>query len=260
MKNAVSDELRETIQELMEVPELSDFHLGGGTNLAIKYNHRESTDIDLFSTNVVGTERMAGIAATLEERYRNNNIETTMVNSGSENLSFINAYIEKNNTDIKIQVIQNIKLLHPIENIGGIRLINDLDIGSLKLLAAADRGELKDFYDLYLLSEKHGLDRLYDILTQREAAHNPLTDGNIFNIPTDTPKADLSRDLTALGNFNNAGDRRKSGNRIAFTENSEANISLFALKLRWIDKVKTFAKERGLKFNETRKKYRSARL
>ena len=244
----------------MQVPELSDFHLGGGTNLAIKYNHRESTDIDMFSANVVGNERMADIAATLEETYRNNNIETTLVNSGSENLSFINAYIHKNDTDIKIQIIQNIKLLHPVETVNGIRLINDLDIGSLKLLAAADRGELKDFYDLYLLSEKHGIGRLYDILIERHATHNPLTDENIFNIPTNKPKADLSADLTPLGNFNNAGDRRKSGNRIAFTENSEVNISLFALKLHWIDKVKAFAKERGLKFQETKKQYRSARF
>ncbi len=42
----------------------------------------------------------------------------------------------------------------------GIRLISDLDIGSLKLLAAANRGEQKDFYDLFLLTEKHGLEKI----------------------------------------------------------------------------------------------------
>ncbi len=44
----VSKELKTVIISLMKEPLLKDFHLGGGTNLSIKYNHRVSTDIDLF--------------------------------------------------------------------------------------------------------------------------------------------------------------------------------------------------------------------
>ncbi|MEC3881801.1 nucleotidyl transferase AbiEii/AbiGii toxin family protein [Parapedobacter sp. 10938] len=240
----------------MEVPELSDFYLGGGTNLALKYNHRESIDADLFSSSTVGAGRMASISKALHDMYGNAGLECALENSGSENLSFINAFVRKNNTDIKIQIIQNIKILHQIETVDGIRLINDLDIGSLKLLAAADRGELKDFYDLHLLSEKYGLEKIYDVLIERNASYNPLTDENIFNKPTYKPKEDLTDDLTPLGNFNNAGDRRKSGNRIVFTENSEIGISFFALQLRWIEKLKALADERGLKFKETKKPFR----
>lgn len=49
MMNAVSDILIKTLKDLFLIKEIkSDFYLAGGTNLAIQYNHRVSTDIDLF--------------------------------------------------------------------------------------------------------------------------------------------------------------------------------------------------------------------
>lgn len=58
MRIGVPQILRDVIKELMEEPALSDFYLGGGTNLAIKYNHRVSIDIDLFSSGIVGRKKM----------------------------------------------------------------------------------------------------------------------------------------------------------------------------------------------------------
>jgi hypothetical protein len=210
----------------MEEPVLSDFYLGGGTNLAIKYNHRVSIDIDLFSSGVVGRKRMHEIAIVLRKKYAEYNIELDLENAESENLSFIRSVINRNGEDIKIEIIQNIKMLRQPEITGdGIRLINDLDIASLKLLAAADRGEQKDFYVLYLLSEKHGLSKIYNMLRERHKRFVPGTDDNIFNLPVHKPKEDLKTDLTALGDFNKAGDKSVSGNRIQFTDDS--NIMIF---------------------------------
>jgi hypothetical protein len=48
---AVSDILLKTILELQQLPSLSDSLLGGGTNLAIRYGHRESYDIVVFPWN-----------------------------------------------------------------------------------------------------------------------------------------------------------------------------------------------------------------
>ncbi|SIT18147.1 hypothetical protein SAMN05421761_1335 [Belliella pelovolcani] len=45
IENGVSNELLACIHELMKQDTLRDFSLGGGTSLAIKYNHRVSTDI-----------------------------------------------------------------------------------------------------------------------------------------------------------------------------------------------------------------------
>ena len=52
--NAVSSEILKTILELQSLPSLSEFALGGGTNLAMQYNHRVSDDIDLFCPDIIG--------------------------------------------------------------------------------------------------------------------------------------------------------------------------------------------------------------
>lgn len=72
LKTSVSDELFNVILKLMNEPLLEDFLLGGGTNLPIKYNHRISTDIDLFSTFIVGTKKLNLICQYIE----NGNVST----------------------------------------------------------------------------------------------------------------------------------------------------------------------------------------
>lgn len=57
MQVAVSQILREVLIELMDEAVLSAFYIGGGTNLAIKYDHQVSVDIDLFSSGVVGIKK-----------------------------------------------------------------------------------------------------------------------------------------------------------------------------------------------------------
>lgn len=51
---AVSPVLYKTIKELQSLKNLKPFALAGGTNLAIRYDHRESIDIDLFCTEIIG--------------------------------------------------------------------------------------------------------------------------------------------------------------------------------------------------------------
>jgi hypothetical protein len=51
---AVSTELLETIIELQRLSSLKNAVLAGGTNLAIRYDHRESIDIDLFFSGIIG--------------------------------------------------------------------------------------------------------------------------------------------------------------------------------------------------------------
>ncbi len=42
---AVSPALLQTIKELQQLPSLSTFALAGGTNLALRFNHRISEDV-----------------------------------------------------------------------------------------------------------------------------------------------------------------------------------------------------------------------
>ena len=65
--SAVSPLLIETIKELQSLPSLSNFALGGGTNLAVRYNHRKSIDIDLFCNDIVGIDGFKTIEKEINE-------------------------------------------------------------------------------------------------------------------------------------------------------------------------------------------------
>ena len=67
--NAVSAELLETIRELQLLKSLGKFSLGGGTNLASRYNHRISIDIDLFCPDIVGKAGFEGIVDEITEFF-----------------------------------------------------------------------------------------------------------------------------------------------------------------------------------------------
>ena len=46
--------------------------LGGGTNLAIRYDHRESIDIDLFFSGVIGKSGYKKIANEIHAHFKGN--------------------------------------------------------------------------------------------------------------------------------------------------------------------------------------------
>lgn len=258
---SISKELHEVIIELMNEPLLNDFNLGGGTNLAIKYDHRVSTDIDLFSPGVVGHSKMNEIKALLDEKYAEFDIESTIRNNSAEeeNLILINSDIIKNDVSIKIDIIQNLPLNHPVINKDGIRLIHDLDIAPLKLLSAADRGTKKDFYDLYMLAKMYGLSKMHDELMLRHEKFKASEKKyqNIFNVDVFKPKESLQKTITPLGNFNNAGNQRLNNNRVVLTANSPAQIFWPDLKRNWSKMLQELSKEKGLTFKETPKQNRS---
>jgi len=53
---AVTPAISKAIIELQALPAVSKFTLGGGTNLALQFNHRISDDIDFFCDEIIGKE------------------------------------------------------------------------------------------------------------------------------------------------------------------------------------------------------------
>lgn len=45
---AVDKAVKNLLTVLMDLPFLREYYLAGGTNLALRYNHRTSIDLDLF--------------------------------------------------------------------------------------------------------------------------------------------------------------------------------------------------------------------
>jgi len=250
MLNGVSEDLKNTIKEIMESPLLASFNLGGGTNLALKYNHRLSVDIDLFSAKIHSINELDEIANYFIDKY---NLKETI---DKYNFNKQDPYSEKAWIKIgipalntKIDIIQNLQLLKKPEIIDGIRLIHDDDIGALKLLAAANRGSQKDFYDLFLLTNKKPLEHYYELLMKRQKKFANIK--TIFDEPSNKPKINLEKDISSLCDFNNANDLSRQGNQIVLTTNSPIKENWFNIKQVWKKRVEILAENKNLILKET---------
>jgi hypothetical protein len=145
-KETVSKEMWELLQKLMKDEMLKDYILVGGTALALRLGHRLSIDIDLFTTKDFDPRIMLKY---LQDNYavqeKGNRLDNNTV------LTFID--------DIKVDIItHNYPLLGSVENIEGVRMISNEDIGAMKLHAIHQSGDrYKDFVDMYFLLEQEPL-------------------------------------------------------------------------------------------------------
>jgi predicted nucleotidyltransferase component of viral defense system len=236
LEKGVSDLLYSTIKQLSKFKSLNEFFLGGGTNLAIRYNHRLSTDIDLFSSKVVGIEALENILQELSDVFGSDKLRVDKNNFEINNLAWLQVWVNVGSEIIKLDIIQNITLYYPIELVDQIQLINEKDIGSLKLLSLADRGVQKDFYDLVLLTEKHSMLDFYNDLMKRDSDKCRIK--NIFDSGSSNPYSKLQNSLSPLVDFSKAGDKKSSGNQIKLTSNSTLNPTFISLRQQWIKEVK----------------------
>ncbi|THF53141.1 nucleotidyl transferase AbiEii/AbiGii toxin family protein [Flavobacterium supellecticarium] len=153
-KETVSEELWVQLQKLMKDELLKEFVLVGGTALSLKIGHRESIDIDLFTNKDFNVENLV---IHLQNNY-NAILKRYTKNS-------INAYVEKVKVDI---IAHKYPLLKPIEDIMGIRMVSNEDIGAMKLHAIVQSGSrIKDFIDMYFLLEHHPLKTYLDAYEQK---------------------------------------------------------------------------------------------
>lgn len=150
----VSNELKSTIKELQQLKSLESFYLAGGTNLALRYNHRESVDIDLFCENIIGIKGFEFIELELKEYFGKRISFFSYPTKQNDELVFIRVLIQTNATIIKVELIQGFKLFNPIEEINEIKLASETDIGLFKLDSLCNRYAEKDLYDLDYITEK----------------------------------------------------------------------------------------------------------
>ena len=68
---AVTPAICKAIIDLQALPTVSKFTLGGGTNLALQFNHRISDDIDFFCDEIIGKEGFKKIENEVENYFGN---------------------------------------------------------------------------------------------------------------------------------------------------------------------------------------------
>lgn len=157
----VEERTLELLKQLQSQSELSDFHLAGGTALALYLGHRKSIDLDLFTPYPFDTTRLEH---TLVTRF-----------------GFQGDYSEQNTLkgridDVKIDCITHPYplLQNPLEE-EGIRLYSQPDIIAMKLSAIADNGSrLKDFIDIAYLSTQYSFQEMLGFYVQKFPNSSPL--------------------------------------------------------------------------------------
>ncbi len=125
------------LKQLMEMPELQDFHLVGGTALSLLYGHRLSVDLDLFS-NIPFENQF--VLDSLSSKFG------SKFNSEDKGARFgIFCFID----DLKVDIVRHPHpLIRPQKVIDGIRMFSTEDIIAMKVQAILGRGKKKDFWDI----------------------------------------------------------------------------------------------------------------
>lgn len=126
----------------------SGLYLAGGTALAVHLRHRTSRDLDFFfHAHAVD---LTELEATLAECSP---FAVTSRAAGTLNGLFSQTKLQFLHCDVK----EAQTLLEPPTEVAGVRVAGIPDIFAMKLKVIADRGELRDYFDLMVIEQETGL-------------------------------------------------------------------------------------------------------
>jgi hypothetical protein len=141
----------------MEEPLLFPFRLVGGTNLSLRYGHRKSEDIDLFTDAEYGSLNYGKIEEFLRKRFAYFDAPDK-----SGILAFGRMYyigLDPDNA-IKLDLMYTDRFLNAPENIIGIRMASLEEICAMKIEAIVNGGRKKDWWDIHELLNTFSLKQI----------------------------------------------------------------------------------------------------
>lgn len=151
------------LNQLMEMPELQDFSLVGGTALSLLYGHRKSVYLYLFSFKRFDT---TDIIATLERKFG-----SKFENRSTKPKIGIFGFLE----DVKVDIIRH---AHPLIrsqlNFNEIRMFSTEDIIAMKVQAIFGRAKKKDFFDVAELLQHFTIPDFIQFHKEKYATQNLL--------------------------------------------------------------------------------------
>lgn len=160
-KKAVRSNTLELIRSLQSDEFFNDFYLVGGTALALQIGHRESIDIDLFTT------KDFDVNSTLE--YLEQEYAFSLQLSAKNTLKGIIDNIFVDIISHKYPIISK-----PVES-EGIRMLSQEDIIAMKVNAIAGNGtRIKDFIDIYFLLKHHSFSDIITYYKKKYSQRNDL--------------------------------------------------------------------------------------
>lgn len=180
--------LMKTLKLLMREEIFMPFRLVGGTNISLRYGHRKSQDIDLFTDVEYGSLNFNDL-----ENYLRNNFVYYNCPDPSDIVGFGRSYYigDSEQESVKLDLMYTDKFLDKEEEIEVIRFASVKDIIAMKLHAINVGGRKKDFWDIHLLLDKYTLKEMISIYLQKypwqneEEILNRLTDFKDINYDFD---------------------------------------------------------------------------
>ncbi len=174
---AVSPELLGVLRQLMELESLRSFRLVGGTALALQLGHRESVDIDLFSSNEFPTE---DICNELEEKFN----PEQGIRFAKEVMIVLKA------KGVKIDIVNDKKIFirHAIIE-DGIRMASLEEISAMKIKTTCDpfsgRKTQKDLADIATLLDTFTVKEMIEFFKEKYPTMSPYSENVILQLSKD---------------------------------------------------------------------------
>ena len=148
------------LTKLMSEEAFKPFRLVGGTNLSLRYGHRISDDIDLFTDAEYGS-----LDYSVFEDYLKKCFPYFNSPYGSGNVGFGKMYyVGLNETDVvKLDLMYTDTFFSQAEVIEGIRFASTEQVVAMKMQAIATGGRKKDWWDIHLLLDHFSIEEMLDL-------------------------------------------------------------------------------------------------
>ena len=155
--------LRSTLERLMEMEEFTPFRLVGGTSLSLRYGHRMSDDIDLFTDAEYGSLDFHKFQEILRKEF------PYCQGDCGDVVGFGASYIVGNSKDdcVKLDLFYTDPFIRPMEVFGDIRMAAVEDIVAMKMDVVSRGGRKKDFWDLHMLRDHYSIDQMLSLYEER---------------------------------------------------------------------------------------------
>lgn len=190
---AVAIEFLTVLHQLMELESLQDFRLVGGTALALQLGHRESIDIDLFSSNYFPTEK---IYNELVEKF---------IPDDKEVLVAKEVMIKLKVRGVKIDIVnEKYKFIRNAIVEDGIRMASLEEITAMKIKTTCDpfsgRKTQKDLADIATLLDKYSVKEMIGFLKEKYSTMAPYAENVILQLNRDWDIAERNSKMPRMFN------------------------------------------------------------
>ena len=155
--------LRSTLERLMEIDEFKPFRLVGGTSLSLRYGHRMSDDIDLFTDAEYGSLDFKLLQDILRREF------PYCQGDCGEIVGFGTSYLVGNSTNdnVKVDLFYTDPFIRQMEQRDKIRMASVDDIVAMKMEVISRGGRKKDFWDLHMLRNHYSEEQMLSLYEER---------------------------------------------------------------------------------------------